>query len=363
MTELSAAGVVLDEACDFTRHSVRRARELVARVAANPAVATFPADSLVRASVWLAECSVLCREDVQESDRECRFVREPAEEDEPMPHALLCNSAERVTAAQSAMEKVTNALMTHLHDDGAVRALECEWPFYPYSGQGSAAICDAVAAGADGADVNARCIGFDIVLQAGACALNAWILGHATLGSFERPYFHDADIIASSAYPVFADAVLLMLRVARANALHATPAESTRADHAATLLEQLLIFAAQEGWQLLRESAAFRRVRDALEEDGGAAIAALRAVAAALDDFRRSLPPGALPLPPPQRVCSAPGCSQQEGYVGLFKKCSRCGRPRYCSKACQAAHWKAGHKRECKLAAAATAGGASGAAD
>ena len=183
------------------------------------------------------------------------------------------------------------------------------------------------------------------------------------LGSFERPYHHDAGRFASSAYPVFADAVLLMLRVARANALHATPAESVRADHAASMLDQVLIFAAQDGWAQLRESAAFRRVREALTEDGGAAIAALRAVAAALDDsLRRSQPQGAVAPPLPQRACSAPGCSEQEGYLGLFKKCGRCGRARYCSRACQAAHWQAGHKRECTLAAAATADGTSGAA-
>ena len=40
--------------------------------------------------------------------------------------------------------------------------------------------------------------------------------------------------------------------------------------------------------------------------------------------------------------CVNPGCPR-----GGLKKCSRCQRMRYCGAACQKAHWKAGHKREC----------------
>jgi hypothetical protein len=36
-----------------------------------------------------------------------------------------------------------------------------------------------------------------------------------------------------------------------------------------------------------------------------------------------------------------------EVLAAQFKKCSRCGAVRYCTRACQVAHWKAGHKREC----------------
>jgi hypothetical protein len=31
-----------------------------------------------------------------------------------------------------------------------------------------------------------------------------------------------------------------------------------------------------------------------------------------------------------------------------YKKCGRCLAVKYCSEACQLAHWKAGHKQECK---------------
>jgi hypothetical protein len=36
-----------------------------------------------------------------------------------------------------------------------------------------------------------------------------------------------------------------------------------------------------------------------------------------------------------------------EDAADLFKKCALCGTVFYCSKTCQTAAWKAGHKREC----------------
>ncbi|KXZ54463.1 hypothetical protein GPECTOR_4g1014 [Gonium pectorale] len=54
------------------------------------------------------------------------------------------------------------------------------------------------------------------------------------------------------------------------------------------------------------------------------------------------------------RPCARAGCNSLEGPAesGLTpKRCSRCKAVYYCSSACQAAHWKAGHKAECKAPA------------
>ncbi|KAG2427727.1 hypothetical protein HXX76_012052 [Chlamydomonas incerta] len=64
------------------------------------------------------------------------------------------------------------------------------------------------------------------------------------------------------------------------------------------------------------------------------------------------------------KVCARCGAAAGAGGTRL-RKCSRCQAVRYCSEACQTAHWAAGHERECKqlaaaLAAAAAAGGSGG---
>ncbi|PNH11909.1 hypothetical protein TSOC_001222 [Tetrabaena socialis] len=52
------------------------------------------------------------------------------------------------------------------------------------------------------------------------------------------------------------------------------------------------------------------------------------------------------------RTCSHPGCvslagdSEAEAEAGLLV-CGRCGAARYCCADCQAAHWRAGHKKAC----------------
>ncbi|CBK22885.2 uncharacterized protein [Blastocystis hominis] len=48
------------------------------------------------------------------------------------------------------------------------------------------------------------------------------------------------------------------------------------------------------------------------------------------------------------RSCSNPLCGNTESRPGEFKKCSRCKSACYCSKKCQSAHWKNGHREECK---------------
>ena len=60
--------------------------------------------------------------------------------------------------------------------------------------------------------------------------------------------------------------------------------------------------------------------------------------------------------------CSHPGCGQQIGVseaagAGLMR-CTKCRQKVYCSKACQVAGWKGGHKQECeRLREGAEAGG------
>ena len=44
-------------------------------------------------------------------------------------------------------------------------------------------------------------------------------------------------------------------------------------------------------------------------------------------------------------TCAAPGCLKE-----AHLKCSRCQTVRYCSKACQVTHWKAGHSKACRAA-------------
>eukprot|EP00752_Nemacystus_decipiens_P017547 g15726.t1 len=49
--------------------------------------------------------------------------------------------------------------------------------------------------------------------------------------------------------------------------------------------------------------------------------------------------------------CSRPKCGKRQGNASggcKFKVCSRCQSVMYCSSECQVAHWKEGHKAECK---------------
>ncbi|CAL9166246.1 unnamed protein product [Musa hybrid cultivar] len=61
-------------------------------------------------------------------------------------------------------------------------------------------------------------------------------------------------------------------------------------------------------------------------------------------------------------LCSYGGCGRPETRRHEFRRCSACGVASYCSRACQALHWKLAHKAECvpmerwlDLAAAAAA--------
>ena len=60
--------------------------------------------------------------------------------------------------------------------------------------------------------------------------------------------------------------------------------------------------------------------------------------------------PPTAPAPAAQSHCAAPGCLKE-----AHLKCSRCQTVRYCSKACQVTHWKAGHSKACRAAPGAPA--------
>jgi hypothetical protein len=47
------------------------------------------------------------------------------------------------------------------------------------------------------------------------------------------------------------------------------------------------------------------------------------------------------------RLCSQPLCGRPETRRHEFRRCSVCGVVIYCSRACQALHWKTAHKAEC----------------
>ncbi|XP_040377265.1 F-box protein At1g67340-like [Oryza brachyantha] len=47
------------------------------------------------------------------------------------------------------------------------------------------------------------------------------------------------------------------------------------------------------------------------------------------------------------RLCSQPTCGRPETRKHEFRRCSVCSAVIYCSRACQALHWKVAHKKEC----------------
>ena len=60
-----------------------------------------------------------------------------------------------------------------------------------------------------------------------------------------------------------------------------------------------------------------------------------------------------------QADCAGPGCERRLRPDGApLDVCNNCRRTCYCSKACQTADWKAGHKAECKALIAAAAAAA-----
>lgn len=48
-----------------------------------------------------------------------------------------------------------------------------------------------------------------------------------------------------------------------------------------------------------------------------------------------------------RRICNSPSCTKVEDSAAKFPVCGRCKKVSYCSKECQANHWKQGHKAQC----------------
>ena len=46
--------------------------------------------------------------------------------------------------------------------------------------------------------------------------------------------------------------------------------------------------------------------------------------------------------------CGNPRCAKWETRLKEYKPCERCVSIAYCSKKCQKAHWKGGHRSQCR---------------
>lgn len=118
--------------------------------------------------------------------------------------------------------------------------------------------------------------------------------------------------------------------VAAADPSHAAEAALQRCSQRVTTVDE----------PRLQLEAALRNLATA-REAAAAASAAAASTAAAPPSAPQPTNAAAAPAPP--RVCSAPGCGVTQGRLN---RCAGCGSVRYCSGACQAAHWKE-HRREC----------------
>jgi hypothetical protein len=199
----------------------------------------------------------------------------------------------------------------------------------------------------------------DVALGLGARAMEIWrawsILSECT--ALHPDSFTDlsADIWEQKFFAVAAHAVHLALRCAMQRAVGGAASAALLPGswvHAGVMLGawQKVEACAQHS-QVLRRSPSLCAVRATLTERGPA-MSFLRATFGVTASEMAAWPPTAVHDPTSRlRRCAAPACAEAEQIAGQFKKCGRCGVVRYCSKACQAAHWKAGHKRECGGAA------------
>jgi len=67
----------------------------------------------------------------------------------------------------------------------------------------------------------------------------------------------------------------------------------------------------------------------------------------ALERYPCKLASGAALRLKPGNLAPRTTCSQCGAECGSLKNCARCGVSAYCDKACQAQHWRAGHKKVC----------------
>jgi hypothetical protein len=164
---LRAAGTQLRDAVDFTRHSVRRAGELVARVAASEAVATQPAvASLVRARVALAQSEVLC-ETMQQGVYRAKNFEPPPDARVPVKDVMLAceNVIQPLEEAEAALER--RGMLSTL------RLTADEQHFF--EGFDGRAVVEARSD--DFRHLVGRCQARAMVLMLGSHALSSWRMG------------------------------------------------------------------------------------------------------------------------------------------------------------------------------------------
>jgi hypothetical protein len=112
------------------------------------------------------------------------------------------------------------------------------------------------------------------------------------------------------------------------------------------------------GWLVGGNSSSSSGAAQATGGQGNTRRLSAAEVAAVLDALQHVMVPG-------QPGCNNPRCCCLEGSSEATVKlqiCSGCQGARYCSSACQRAHWKTGHKEVCKAAQAAAKEAAAAAA-
>jgi hypothetical protein len=371
--QLHEAGEQAMHGMDYKLHTPSRMCELLAtRVAANPAVAALPRDSLVKAAVQLMECYAGKQVLQRQMDRQVRYgggsARVPptitATAQREGRKLLALSTEETVQAATQAalLLPPLGAAMSALQERaaaGPLAATRLELAFFT----GERRLREhGTALRQQGRTAElTREMALDVALEMGAYALD---LCHMA-SMFSGMVAVAADAVELSQTPSFAadednpwvevfsfaaDAVQLALQLAMQGG--AQPLRGSWL-HTSCLLEGWRLIqeknAASTHSEAIRTSASFRAMRATFAE-GGAAAAFLRATAAT----RPAMPQRRTTAEEPTlRCCDAPECTKAEHTAGDFKKCARCGAVRYCSKACQVLHWRAGHKRECCGAAAA----------
>ena len=205
---------------------------------------------------------------------------------------------------------------------------------------------------AERADLLARHPAYILTVDLGVRMLQAWyattLVFGGDAGEPRTPeQLATAQAFAAAHQHAWAVVLPFVLRVVAANTRARPPATAAASNWLADLFEQWQAQVSQG-----ETSDFIANIRAALAADGGAALAALRAAGAAYDAevarLLATLPPGPTEPDVSQRRCSSASCNAPEKHAGQFKTCGRCRSAWYCSAACQRAHWKAAHKRECK---------------
>jgi hypothetical protein len=375
---LREAGQQAAAAMNCRRCTPRRARELMAeRVAANPAVAALlaspPAEgSLVVAALRNMECGANFRAVSRTNDRSMRFGADSApflweqhrdEEgnntaEQPwLDTGLLHLSSQELAQALEAalllvqpLRAATDALRACCAPDGRLRAATHHEYIFLCEGQGRVLEHGVALLRQGRCEQLAREAAADIALDLGARALETL----QALSVFDTKY-DDGDKDGSvmrtfeTQFVSIAESLHLALRcamqLAGGGAAAVLPGGWAHAGCMLTTWQQVEVCTAHSA--LLRDAPSMRAMRATLAQ-GGAAMTFLTATLAKQPDAAALAARG---YEPTLRRCAAPTCDEAEQIAGQFKKCARCGAAHYCSRACQKAHWKAGHKRQCGGAA------------